>query len=35
MLAVDIRASAYACCQLMAYYLRGDEGPGAAALEHL
>jgi len=35
MLAVDIRSSDYLRCQLMAYYLRVEEGSEAAALEHL
>ncbi|HMJ60827.1 MAG TPA: hypothetical protein VK493_03650, partial [Bryobacteraceae bacterium] len=35
MLAVELRASEYACCQLMAYYRCVDEGPAAAALQHL
>jgi hypothetical protein len=34
-LAVDIRASDYVRCQLMAYYLRVDEGREVVALEHL
>jgi hypothetical protein len=35
MLAVNSRASDYARCQMMAYYLRVDEGREVAALEHL
>ncbi len=35
MLAVDSRAGDYARCQLMAYYLRVDEGQEVAAVEHL
>jgi peptidase M50-like protein len=35
MLAVDIRSSDYVRCQLMAYYLRVDQGQEVAALEHL